>query len=538
MSTYIQTDVNSMLLPNINSRKIQRNLTRKNSSILLKNLPKLNKLGEPEMVSGLSLDTLPNNNYSDILVREKIDNDIEIINKRLGKKEEKKKFLTKEQEQEEIKSNQSREFFIKYEMMRREKEWENEIKDLQNEIDNIKDQKNKLINEIMQIFKNIYNYELDLNVLENDMQYQSQKNDILSNDEADEIETKTVISVSGKKRKRKKKMDDFIMKTLQIQQQEKKKKEKELIIEQKQNQIDAANNLKNKVNEKETLLKEKKSILKEKITKLSNYYHKKLYEGLDVRQEGLSWIIKAIWNLGENIKMSYFPNFLDNLSINYLFKIAHKQVQINIIKEKIDKNRKDLDQKFMELNNKEKFLDKRFLFRTSITEQIKSNQLPKTKLHTLNTNKESVKIENVTLKSINKVFQEENPYSKLLKLPSVQKISDLAIKSNVLEYEVLMLKQEEMNRIFKEFLENNYEKKYNVIIDVVIAALVGEGKRDHELIKFYKLKKEINDNMRSIQYYKIITKKRILKKKKKEDEEDDMIDKLLNEIEKNAEEKE
>ena len=537
MSTYLETDINnnSILFPNINSRKYQKNLTRKNSSILLKKLPKLNKLGEPEMVCGLSLDTLPNNNFSDVLAREKIDNDIEIIKKRLGKKEEKKKFLTKEQEQEEIKSNQSREFFIKYEIMRREKEWENEIKDLQNEINNIKEQRNNLIKEIMQIFKNIYDYDLDLNVLENEFQFQNQKNDILSNEE-DEIETKTVISVSGKKRKKKKRMDDFIIKTLQIQQQEKKKKEKELIIEQKQNQIEAADKLKIQVNEKDLKLKEKKAILKEKINKLSNYYHQKLYEGLDVRQEGLTWIIKAIWNLGENIKMSYFPSFLDNLSINYLFKVAHKQVQINAIKEKIDKNRKELDQKFMELNNKEKFLDKRFLFRTSINEQINSNQLPKTKLHTLNTNKESVKIENVTLKSINKVFQEENPYSNLLKLPSVQKISDLAMKSNLLEYEVLLLKQDEMNRIFKEFLENNYKKKYNVIIDVVIAALVGEGKRDHELIKFYKMKKEINDNMRAIQYYKIITKKRILKKKKK-DEDDDMINKLLSEIEKNGEKK-
>jgi len=532
MSTYLQTDINSSILPNINSYKYQKTLIRKNSSDFLKNLPKLNKLGEPEMVSGLSLDSLPNNNFSDVLARERIDNNIEVINKRLGKKEEKKKFLTKEQEQEEIKSNQSREFFIKYEMMRREKEWENEIKDLQNEINNIKEQKNKLINEIMQIFKNIYDYELDLNVLENDLQFQNQKNDILSNDELDEYETKTIFSQSGKKRKKKKKMDDFIIKTLQIQQQEKKKKEKELIIEQKESQIEALNKLKIQVNEKELLLKEKKLILKEKINKLSNYYHQKLYEGLDVRQEGLSWIIKAIWNLGENIKMSYFPVFLDNLSINYLFKVAHKQVQINYIKEKIEKNRKELDKKFSELNNKEKFLDKRFLFRTSIDEQIKSNQLPKTKLYTLNNNKESVKIENVTLKSINKVFQEENPYSKLLKLPSVQKISDLAEKSNVLEYEVFLLKQDEMNRIFKEFLEKDYEKKYNVIIDIVIASLVGEGKRDHELIKFYKMKKEINDNMREIQYYKIITKKRILKKKKKDDE-DDMIDKLLNEIDKN-----
>ena len=47
---------------------------------------------------------------------------------------------------------------------------------------------------------------------------------------------------------------------------------------------------------------------------LSNYYHNLLYEGLDVRQEGLCWIIKAIWQIGANVQLTYLPTFLDNSS--------------------------------------------------------------------------------------------------------------------------------------------------------------------------------------------------------------------------------
>ena len=81
----------------------------------------------------------------------------------------------------------------------------------------------------------------------------------------------------------------------------------------------------------------RKKKLEDKIKFASDYYHKKLYEGLDIRNEGLIWIIKAIWNLGKNIKMSFFPNFLDKYSIDYLFKAAHKSYEITIIKNEIHK---------------------------------------------------------------------------------------------------------------------------------------------------------------------------------------------------------
>ena len=48
------------------------------------------------------------------------------------------------------------------------------------------------------------------------------------------------------------------------------------------------------------------------------HYETLLYKGDEVRNEGLVWIIKAIWNLGENVPMSFIPPFLDFQSIEFL----------------------------------------------------------------------------------------------------------------------------------------------------------------------------------------------------------------------------
>ena len=50
------------------------------------------------------------------------------------------------------------------------------------------------------------------------------------------------------------------------------------------------------------------------------HYEEMLYIGKEVRSEGLIWIIKAMWKLGQNVPMSFMPTFLDFKSIEYLFK--------------------------------------------------------------------------------------------------------------------------------------------------------------------------------------------------------------------------
>ena len=49
------------------------------------------------------------------------------------------------------------------------------------------------------------------------------------------------------------------------------------------------------------------------------YYKEILLKGKNVKNDGLVWIIKTIWYLGENVPISFMPPFLDFDSIEYLF---------------------------------------------------------------------------------------------------------------------------------------------------------------------------------------------------------------------------
>ena len=88
-----------------------------------------------------------------------------------------------------------------------------------------------------------------------------------------------------------------------------------------------------------TELKEQYLLIK---NQLINHYHKLLLEGKDTRSEGLSWIIRSIWKLKCNVIMSFLPKFLDNESIEFLFKYSDKLAEIEKIEKIIEEKNKFL----------------------------------------------------------------------------------------------------------------------------------------------------------------------------------------------------
>ena len=80
-------------------------------------------------------------------------------------------------------------------------------------------------------------------------------------------------------------------------------------------------------NEKLKLIKQKKSKYINELSSVKNellvHYHRLLNEGKDTRNEGLIWIIKAIWGLGFNVLLSYLPKYLDEDCILYLFNVRY-----------------------------------------------------------------------------------------------------------------------------------------------------------------------------------------------------------------------
>ena len=460
---------------------------------------------EIEFINNLSFDENTEKNIFDSsikLTKEKeiIDNNIEVINKRIGKKVE-TEITNIEHSQDEIKSNQSREFFIKYEMMKNEKAMEEEILNLKKNLEECKEKKNNIMTNISNLLKIINDYEFDIQFLNSDDYFlrlaQNRMKDIQIND------SKSVVSKSPKKHKKQKsneKIDSFFLKTLELKEQTIRKEKKNEVEDLLNKTINQYNNYKEEYRNIQKEYKEKKLYLENKVNFLSDYYHKKLYEGLDIRSEGLIWIMKAIWNLGKNIQISFFPTFLDKHSINYLFKVAHKNVKITKIKEEIQNYRKELDSQFDIIHKQTKGQG---FFRTNINKSLNMRLLPR-----LNLKKRKIigNHENnnfINLKNIGKILSQKNPYSKVLENPLMEKISKLAVVSNFIEYEIIQLKRVEMDRLFKEFFENKYEQRYKVNLETVVGALVGEGKKDSEMIKYNRMKKEYYDNMRYIQYFNL-----------------------------------
>ena len=55
-----------------------------------------------------------------------------------------------------------------------------------------------------------------------------------------------------------------------------------------------------------------------------------------------------------------------------------------------------------------------------------------------------------------------------------------------LKYDMATIKSEEMKRIFKEFLVNDYERRFKVTLDIVLKALVGNDNLFFEMNNYKK----------------------------------------------------
>ena len=145
----------------------------------------------------------------------------------------------------------------------------------------------------------------------------------------------------------------------------KREKDLEQIKIQNLEKLEYKEKLKPKIEEIRIKLEEFKgeyNILK---NKLLLHYHKILIEGTDTRSEGLIWIIKAIWNLGNNVIMYYIPTYLDERCIDFLFSTAHKEFSLQKIKSDIEDVRAKLKSRLQQLkNNKSKSKNMNNTFKT------------------------------------------------------------------------------------------------------------------------------------------------------------------------------
>jgi hypothetical protein len=263
--------------------------------------------------------------------------------------------------------------------------------------------------------------------------------------------------------------------------------------------------------------------------KLIESYHLKLYEGLEFHNEGLTSIIKDIWNLGVNVNTNFMPTYLDNLSIDFLLQRARQSIELSKIRKIIKENENELVLYLKEwkLNNAEindvlnkinhfGFYDKndehkekinssneKELFKTNITDISISylNPYPKTKEFMIEYKKKHPQLFQKDLPDV----EVKHLKFKSLNIPAkiIEKNKTLEKMKYLLAMKIEQNKQndrKEVERLNKEFIKNNYQEKYKVNVETLFGALFGD-KKNEMLLYNSRLEREFRDGKRVIQFH-------------------------------------
>ena len=418
--------------------------------------------------------------------REKINSNQEIIDRRLGIFKKSDMYSEEEEKNKERDIKFYKDVSIeKLSTRDKEKKVEKSYKKSLKDLEILEKKMAEIEVNIRNLGKKIEGDKLEINVLEKYGKNIDKKNLALESPDTPRIERIKKSPLERKKDNSKKivfrgsvvKNINFEMEAmLLIKGHQRDKKEKQI----QSNVNDNEKFLENLLKEKEEL-REKYNNKKKKIhdlkNELINIYHTTLFEGLDFRGEGLARIIINIWNLGRNIDMNFIPTYLDNKSIEYLFKKARQIVDMSKINKLIKETEKDfivhLKQWKMDnhlITNSNKKL-KNYFFKTRVLNEESDEDsfldyYPMTKLFMNNYRKSHENnFENNEIKINKKIF-------KSLDIPNFiieknNKIMLIKNKKQILKNQIEMDKKNEVIRLCKEFLFNNYQQKYKVCIDTV-----------------------------------------------------------------------
>ena len=63
------------------------------------------------------------------------------------------------------------------------------------------------------------------------------------------------------------------------------------------------------------------------------------------------------------------------------------------------------------------------------------------------------------------------------------------------------MRKDELSRIFKKFIENDYQSKYKTKIDVVLGAIIGGATKDLELTRYNIAKKYYLHTLKDLRFF-------------------------------------
>ena len=448
----------------------------------------------------LKVEQIASKQFDTLQLKNRIDNNPDIKSKRLGT-------YKRKQLRDEIASD--------IESKEKVRLLEKEIKNDLNEYNIVKRENEKLNEHILNLGNIIEDYNLELYALDN---YRKEFfKQFLKTEEQKKLEILNKLEKNLYKDN-----EEFIflqkeLKNYQIDKNEKFQKDlmlrKESIKENIERTKELLDDLQEQKNNLKIDIKEIKDKIKENKKNLIKFYHISLYEGLDFRYEGLSNVIRAIWNLGEDVDINYMPTYLDKLLISFLFEHAKQYMQIINLRHQIELNQ----EKFVKsLNEWKTISDYHFINENSSTSSISDVNLFQTRLnHEENYPKSKKFMKNYYNKYAhlieNKEINELNEFKKKMSQRQITLPQKFLEENKTLEKgkyilqnlqkKMKDLERNEIRRVCREFSINNYGKIYQVCPYIIVSAICGDENKDEGMIFFNKTEREIIEGKKVIKFF-------------------------------------
>ena len=435
-----------------------------------------------------------------------------------------------------------------------EKELNYRLQDIKKKFNIKKKNKHEINNKFTDKLKEIDNIEYDIQLLDYKSKENSLRNSqlIYPNSNDNNINKKQNMSFSFKNAKSPKiehmrrvsKLQDYLLSQKKTDNEKKEKQNKILEIQKELKDLKKPLTLlNNEINELKTNEKNTK-------VELLKHYLELLYVGKEVRNEGLIWIIKSIWKLGENVPISFMPKFLDFDAIQFLFNYAKISTELEYIKklirelkhklkEKVNntqisngsiikeeltsrnnmfniinsnfKDKTNFMKKFSESNriiiprknsvifNRNNIFRKKLLFSSSSPDLMK-NIFNNSNFNMEEQNEKKFEMKS-TMSQISKILDKKKDELYFDKMPEINEINNFQKKIISLNKQLEEMKKKEIQRIFKEYTDNEYEKVYHAPIEIVLGALIGEHARNIQMNNYNIYKKGYLDELNTIRFF-------------------------------------
>eukprot|EP00359_Climacostomum_virens_P000553 CAMPEP_0204900110 /NCGR_PEP_ID=MMETSP1397-20131031/2266_1 /ASSEMBLY_ACC=CAM_ASM_000891 /TAXON_ID=49980 /ORGANISM="Climacostomum Climacostomum virens, Strain Stock W-24" /LENGTH=459 /DNA_ID=CAMNT_0052068187 /DNA_START=2414 /DNA_END=3793 /DNA_ORIENTATION=- len=223
-------------------------------------------------------------------------------------------------------------------------------------------------------------------------------------------------------------------------------------------------------------------------TQIEHYLHL-LKDGLDSRNEGLEWIVKALWKLDFKLKRKYFPTFLDEEADDCIMEFAKLSCEYDRLHVELEKE--------VARSKQSGRVPDRWNGVKKRLKRIQSN---------IKTQRRKVNV-NFKTKEVDVIWEDEQESVERIALsPSRELMFDTSASIEkqmiYLRRRINEMKDKEIERLTHACFMNNYEKKFGIEMKSLLSCVVGIDSIDRYLASINREQKTLSSQLQQSKTFK------------------------------------